>query len=136
MKKYCTSCGSPTEYLLKQPLFCSNCGNSFNLNNTSISKIQPKKIINKENLEIESEHEEDMDSEEVNYVPNISNLDIDLHIPQNKPVKLGSILGTSENVEPIQLSNVDNPNVKMSKKKILEEFAKEAGSIRKSKKGK
>lgn len=136
MKKYCTSCGSPTDYSLKPPLFCSSCGKSFDINNISASKVQSKQIITKQNLEEDQYEDEDSDSEEVNYVPDISDLDVDLQIPQNKPVKLGSILGTSKDVESIQLSNVDNPNVKMSKKKILEEFAKEAGSIRKSKKGK
>jgi uncharacterized Zn finger protein (UPF0148 family) len=136
MKKYCTTCGSPTDYSLKLPLFCSNCGKSFDTNNISASKAQTKQIITKQNLEEDRYEDEDSDSEEVNYVPDILDLDIDLQVPQNKPVKLGSILGTSKDVESIQLSNVDNPNIKMSKKKILEEFAKEAGSIRKNKKGK
>jgi len=136
MKKYCTTCGSPTDYSLKLPLFCSSCGKSFDTNNTSASKAQSKQIIAKQNLEEDQYEDEDSDSEEINYVPDISDLDVDLQVPQNKPVKLGSILGTSKDVESIQLSNVDNPNIKMSKKKILEEFAKEAGSIRKNKKGK
>ena len=37
MKRYCTSCGSPTEYSVKKPIFCSNCGNSFD-------KIQINKV--------------------------------------------------------------------------------------------
>lgn len=138
MKKYCSTCGAPTEYSFKQPLFCSNCGKSFNQTAAAITQTPIKQIIKKQNLEIEDQDDIDLDLdfEEVDRVPEISSLDIDLQIPQNKPVKLGSILGTSTDVEPIQLSNVDNPSVKMSKKKILEEFAKEAGSIRKSKKGK
>jgi len=134
MKKYCTSCGSPTDYSLKSPLFCSSCGKSFDINNISVSKVQSRQIITKQNLE--EDQDEDFDSEEVNYVPNISDLDVDLQIPNNKPVKLGAILGTSKDVEQIQLSKVDNPHVKMSRKKVLEEFAKEAGSIRKNKKSK
>jgi hypothetical protein len=29
LKIYCSECGSPTEYSLNKPKFCTNCGNSF-----------------------------------------------------------------------------------------------------------
>ena len=138
MKKYCTDCGSPTEYSIKPPLFCSNCGKSYN--NISVpSKLEVKKIESKvKNLNIEADYDYDDDSEgeDLNHVPNISNLQMDLDIPKNKSVKLGSLLGTSNHDQEDIKFNNPAPNKKLSKKKILEDFAKEAGSIKKSKKGK
>jgi hypothetical protein len=138
MKKYCTDCGSPTEYSIKPPLFCSNCGKSYN--NTSVpNKVEVKKIESKvKNLNVEADYDYDDDSEgeDLNHVPNISNLQMDLDIPKNKSVKLGSLLGTSNHDQEDIKFNNPVPNKKLSKKKILEDFAKEAGSIRKSKKGK
>lgn len=138
MKKYCTDCGSPTEYSIKPPLFCSNCGKSYN--NISVpNKVEVKKIESKvKNLNVEADYDYDDDSEgeDLNYVPNISNLQMDLDIPKNKSVKLGSLLGTSNHDEEDIKFNNPIPNKKLSKKKILEDFAKEAGSIKKSKKGK
>jgi hypothetical protein len=138
MKKYCTDCGSPTEYSIKPPLFCSNCGKSYN--NISVpNKVEVKKIESKvKNLNVEADYDYDDDSEgeDLNHVPNISNLQMDLDIPKNKSVKLGSLLGTSNHDQEDIKFNNPVPNKKLSKKKILEDFAKEAGSIRKSKKGK
>jgi len=138
MKKYCTDCGSPTEYSIKPPLFCSNCGKSYN-NISVTNKVEVKKIESKvKNLNVEADYDYDDDSEgeDLNHVPNISNLQMDLDIPKNKSVKLGSLLGTSNHDQEDIKFNNPAPNKKLSKKKILEDFAKEAGSIRKSKKGK
>jgi len=138
MKKYCTDCGSPTEYSIKPPLFCSNCGKSYN-NISVTNKVEVKKIESKvKNLNVEADYDYDDDSEgeDLNHVPNISNLQMDLDIPKNKSVKLGSLLGTSNHDQEDIKFNNPVPNKKLSKKKILEDFAKEAGSIRKSKKGK
>lgn len=136
MKKYCTDCGFPTEYSIKPPLFCSNCGKSYN--NISVpNKVEVKKIESKvKNLNVEADYDDDSEGEDLNYVPNISNLQMDLDIPKNKSVKLGSLLGTSNHDEEDIKFNNPIPNKKLSKKKILEDFAKEAGSIKKSKKGK
>ena len=138
MKKYCISCGGPTEYSIKPPLFCSNCGKSYN--NISVSsKVEVKKIESKvKNLNIEADYDHDdaSEGEDLNYVPNISNLQIDLDIPKNKSVKLGSLLGTSDHNEEDVKFNNRAPSKKLSKKKILEDFAKEAGSIKRSRKGK
>jgi hypothetical protein len=135
MKRYCTSCGSPTEYSVKKPIFCSNCGNSFD--KIQINKVTPKSIPEKRtinavvanNLDYEIENEID----DVN-VPNISQIQIDVESENNskaKGIKLGELLGTSSPSERKPREKIKGK--KNSKKQTLEDFAKEAGTIKRSK---
>ena len=68
LKKYCSKCGSPTEYSLIKPKFCSKCGNSLDLNN--IKNIVQSTVLNK--IEIEDDFSEEND--EINNVPDIKSL--------------------------------------------------------------
>ena len=135
MKRYCTSCGSPTEYSLKKPIFCSNCGNSFDkiqINKATLKLIPEKRTINPvvaNNLDYEIDNEID----DVN-VPNISQIQIDVESdnnPKAKGIKLGELLGTSSPAEKKPREKIKGK--KNSKKQILEDFAKEAGTIKRSK---
>lgn len=138
MKRYCIDCGSPTEYSIKKPLFCSNCGKSFDKSQKITQNIPPQKqtvaqkkyIVPKINDDLYED--DDIDCENI---PNLSKLEIDEDFisesSSKKGVKLGSILGTSA---PVDSKNKKNKSKKSSKKEILENFAKEAGSLRKNKK--
>ena len=143
MKRYCLDCGAPTEYSLKKPTFCANCGNSFEKNSQAsqvvIKNTQPQKptIVKKiNNLELEPEFKDninydDNDDHDVKEVPNISSLQIEA--PLDKPsrgVKLKDLMGTSTNENS---KKERKKGKKVSKKQILEDFAKEAGSLRKNK---
>jgi len=135
MKRYCTSCGSPTEYSVKKPIFCSNCGNSFDkvqINKVTTKPIAEKRTINPvaaNNLDYEIDNETD----DVN-VPNISQIQIDVESDNNlkaKGIKLGELLGTSSPGEKKPREKIKGK--KNSKKQVLEDFAKEAGTIKRSK---
>jgi hypothetical protein len=145
MKRYCITCGSPTEYSTKKPLFCSSCGKSFDkmeqvevkpvVQKTLIQKktIATKKYIEDENSDVDYDIDNDPDSDEDVVVPDISKLEVE-NDPQesfkNKGEKISSLIGTSSSKSK---RNKVVKNSKTSKKQILEDFAKEAGTSRKSK---
>jgi hypothetical protein len=142
MKRYCASCGSPTEYTVKKPLFCSSCAKPFDKIEESPTKpaaqkvlMQKKTISNKKYTEdIDSHIDIDFDREEDDIsVPNISKLEVDAEneTPKSKGVKIGSIIGTSSSPSK---RNKQTKNSKTSKKQTLEDFAREAGALRRSKK--
>jgi len=135
MKRYCTSCGSPTEYSVKKPIFCSNCGNSFDKVQTN--KVTPKPIPEKRTINPvvanNLDYEIDNETDDVN-VPNISQIQIDVDSDNNlkaKGIKLGELLGTSSPGEKKPREKIKGK--KNSKKQVLEDFAKEAGTIKRSK---
>lgn len=139
MKRYCLDCGAPTEYSLKKPVFCSNCGNSFEKNNQVsqpvVQKVQLQKptIAKKTYLpEIDVEDDQDFDDNEENItsVPQMSRIQVETASEKpNKGVKLKDLMGTGENTK---RNKIKIKGKKTSKKQILEDFAKEAGSLRKN----
>lgn len=131
MKRYCTSCGSPTEYSVKKPIFCSNCGISFD--KTQVNRVIPKPIVEKKTINPVVANNLDYETDDVN-IPNISQIQIDVESDNNsksKGIKLGQLLGTSAQAEKKPRERIKGK--KNSKKQILEDFAKEAGTIKKSK---
>jgi hypothetical protein len=141
MKRYCLDCGSPTEYSLKKPVFCANCGNPFEKNNqvsqTVVQKVQFQKptIAKKTYLpevNIQDDQDFDHDEEDVANTPIISKIQVETAIEtSNRGVKLKDLMGTGENVK---RNKIKTKGKKTSKKQILEDFAKEAGSLRKNRK--
>ena len=146
MKRYCINCGSATEYSLKKPIFCAYCGNPFEKNNENpkqiIEKVQlQKKTIARQlpeqNLELEDKDndnydENDNDGTDVTKVPNISNIQVETdNFKKDRGVKLRDLMGT----ESSSIKREKNKTIgkKTSKKQTLEDFAKEAGSLRKNK---
>jgi hypothetical protein len=142
MKRYCLDCGAPTEYSLKKPVFCSNCGNPFE-KNTQVSqpvvqKVQLQKpTIAKKTytpaVDIDEDYDIDDsdDNETITNVPNISKIQVETASEnQKRGVKLKDLMGTGEGAK---RNKVKIKGKKASKKQILEDFAKEAGSLRKSK---
>ena len=143
MKRYCIDCGAPTEYSLKKPIFCSNCGSSFEKNNENpqpiIEKVQLQKKtiarqLPKPNIELEDNDnydENDNDGTDVTEVPNISNIQVETdNIRKDRGVKLRDLMGTESSS--IKREKNKTRGKKTSKKQILEDFAKEAGSLRKN----
>jgi len=140
MKRYCLDCGAPTEYSLKKPVFCSNCGNSFE-KNTQVSqpvvqKVQLQKptIAKKKYIpEVDIEQDDEFYDEEqdITSVPRISKIQVETGSENlNRGVKLKDLMGTGDNVK---RNKTKTKGKKTSKKQILEDFAKEAGSLRKNK---
>ena len=122
LKIYCSQCGSPTEYSLNKPKFCSSCGASFYSNLKIVSKIQPKPIVN-----INNDIDESEDYTEVSQVPEINNLDFDIDIERSPVQKISDIAGSAKN-NPYR--ELDNMPVEKNTKNIIEEFQKEASAIR------
>jgi ribosomal protein L37E len=137
LKIYCTECGGPTSYSVNKPKFCSHCGNPFEklvVNKTqfqkqTISKIRPRQI---EELNIEDDDE----GSEVNYVPEISQIDCEIIGESNKKEKIGNIMGTSDpSMRTRQPRQKAKKITKAEKKKFLEDFQREAGSLRPKNRG-
>lgn len=146
MKRYCIDCGSPTEYSLKKPIFCSNCGSLFEKNKENpepvIQKVQLQnktiaRQLPKPNIELENhddyDNNDDNDETDVNQVPNISNIQVETDTtPKDRGIKLKDLMGTESSS--VKREKNKTRGKKTSKKQILEDFAKEAGSLRKNRK--
>lgn len=141
MKRYCTDCGSPTEYSIKKPLFCSTCGKSFEKTNQleslidknlpqSIKKPVQPKISQSYEIEDDFEDVDDTFGDEITKVPNINKLDVETFIEKAKGEKIEDLIKNPAKAS--RQPRIKQP--KISKKKILEDFKKEAGSIRPSNK--
>lgn len=134
MKRYCISCGGPTEYSIKKPIFCSNCGASFEpITQQAVEKVQIKKPIIAKKINIQDFDEvDDIDNNDIRTVPFISNIEIEADNEKpNRGIKLKDLMGTDTNHT--KKERVKSKSKKSSKKQTLEDFAKEAGSLRKNK---
>ena len=135
MKRYCIDCGSPTEFSLRKPLYCSNCGKPFD----KVSPLNKASNIfsskNDEVVLVENDDEDELDSSGPVGHLNINNIEVDVDLPKVKKESIKSIIGTEK---PDRKPNKKNKNIKskpklISDKDFLSEFSKEAGSIRKKK---
>ena len=63
------------------------------------------------------------------YVPNITELDVEIYTEETKGEPLGSLVGTADKGAP----PIDMNRPKQDRKEVLENFSKEAGALRKKK---
>jgi hypothetical protein len=148
MKRYCISCGSPTEYSVKKPIFCSTCGLAFDKLQTP--KVTAKPIVEKRVIiqrkyvddkpvdnAIVADHKIEVDEETDDVsVPNISHIEMDIESDSNskgRGTKLGEVMGTAIPSDGEKRIRQKIKGKKSSKKQILEDFAREAGTIKKNK---
>jgi len=127
LKTYCSECGGPTEYSLNKPKFCSNCGNSFD-KKVALQVLKPKRTISRVQEPTEDDIEDIDEGEEINYVPDIQKIDYELSLPPKNKETIGNLAGTSTDSSDQNWPKIKTP--KVSKKEFLDNFAKEAGSIR------
>jgi hypothetical protein len=86
---FCSSCGTKHQYTYSQPKFCSNCGQSF-----GASFLPQKKQETSAKYDIDEEDEDDGENTNVQHVPNIRNLQVDIEKEDgNNQFTLGSLLG-------------------------------------------
>lgn len=147
LKLYCTECGSPTSYSASKPKFCSSCGTSFDklvVNKVLLQKptadkpVIPKKIsprLQKATNTQDEDTDPDFDDTEddINKMPSIYRLDVEIdqgHAAQSK-TKIGDIIGSARNSQKREKIK-GKPTTKADRKKFLEDFQREAGSIRSS----
>lgn len=151
LKIYCTECGSPTTYTAAKPKFCSACGTSFDklvVNKVLLQKPTadkpvdqpkvPRRILPRLERKAEIENYDDNDDDDysdVNHVPEINNLDVEIQEnPNPRKTKIGDIIGSSKS-PPKREKIKGKPVTKADRKKFLEDFQREAGSIRPSSRG-
>jgi hypothetical protein len=134
LKIYCSDCGSPTEYSLNKPKFCTNCGNSF-FGSKKEEKVALPVQMQKPTLSkakrpnIEPEDYEDDDSEitEVNEMPDIDNLDFDINIQRDIVEKIGDIVGSSDQQNTLRQNR---SKLTINKKEQLESLSREGSAIK------
>jgi hypothetical protein len=148
LKIYCTECGGPTSYLDPKPKFCSSCGTSFDklvVNKVLLQKptadkpVAPKKISPRLQ-KIRNSEEEDTDSDfddpedNITKMPSILRLDVEIdqgYQDRKEKTKIGDIIGSAKNA-PKREKIKGKPQTKTDRKKFLQDFQREAGSIRPS----
>ena len=144
LKIYCTECGNPTTYTSIKPKFCSSCGISFDklvVNKVLLQKPtsdqpkMPKRILPRLERQAEVEnYDDDDDYSDINHVPNINNLDVEIQeVLAPKKTKIGDIIGSAK--PGLKREKIKGKTLtKADRKKFLEDFQREAGSIRSSSK--
>ena len=85
---YCTSCGSKMVYSSEKPKFCSSCGEPMSQGIKSSSSSFTKK---REKISEISEEETD-----ASHVPEVTDFQCDIEVPQNNILNLGSILNEGQ----------------------------------------
>jgi len=154
LKLYCPECGSPTSYSASKPKFCSSCGTPFDklvVNKVMLQKptadkpLTPQKISPRFQKAINSQDEDtdpDFDDPEddinkINSVPPIHRLDVEIdqgYQDKKEKTKIGDIIGSSRATAKREKIK-GKPTTKADRKKFLEDFQREAGSIRPSSRG-
>jgi len=128
LKIYCTECGAGVEYLSNKPKFCSSCGNPFD-KKVALPVLKPKRTISKiEDEDVEEIEDSDTEESESSSVPEIDNLEYDISIPQKSKETIGNLIGTYTPESDLHLPDIERKQV--SREEFLENFAKEAGSLR------
>ena len=148
LKLYCSECGSPTSYSASKPKFCSSCGISFEklvVNKVMLQKptadkpVAPKKISPRLQKATNTEDEDtdpdfDDPEDDINKMPSIDRLDVEIdqgYAGTQSKIKIGDIVGSSRSGAKREKTQ-GKPITKADRKKFLEDFQKEAGSIRSS----
>lgn len=114
LRIFCQNCGSKHEYTDLKPIFCCQCSASFD-SSAPKPTLKPKVVISQTN-----DDDEDDGGEEV---PEIEKLDVEVEVRRRKQT-IADIVGT-----PKQEITREKPK-KLTKKQFLEEFRREAGSIK------
>ena len=112
MKKYCFTCGAKLEFSIRdKPKFCSKCG------------------IPLESSAGPIDNDVEPDDEQLSVPINIDKLDFDFEedILTGKGQTLGSIVGTLEESE---VGRIPENMPKTTNEEAMEQFKKEAGSLR------
>jgi len=121
---YCYQCGYGMSYAGAPPNFCMKCGTKMG----DAKAATQKEPVTEEQQEVVNVIEEE--SEDINTIPDLSGLDVEIDIQSNS-VTFGE-LAEAGNPPPSQ-GNDDFKSPrrkKKSKKQFLDDFRKEAGSLR------
>tara|TARA_Y100001963_G_scaffold57416_1_gene80375 strand:- start:2109 stop:2474 length:366 start_codon:yes stop_codon:yes gene_type:complete len=119
MKSFCPHCGSLIQYAGPKPKFCSSCGSSL----SSFSKASETPKVVEENQNI--------DEEEVESIPDMEGLAFEVQRFERKET-VGGIMEAYKDIKPPENTQEGKAPTtpKISKEQFLENWKKEAGSIR------
>lgn len=127
MKIYCIKCGAPTEYISAKPKFCSSCGIPTSAQGREVKQQQPEEAKPQKKDPIAAFEIETEESLGGGGVPsNMHELDVEIETSQANGFKFGDVLGSSEGSEKYRRE----PDKQVTQEQFLQEFKKEAGSIR------
>lgn len=119
-KIYCLNCGSPTEYSLTIPIFCSKCGKNLNDLGISLAEVTIPSYTNKSKISLNRHISVKDETNENTEIPNIEKLEIEPILPENRGIKLGVVAKQGK-------TGFSRPKAKkMTIKQVEEVFKKEA----------
>jgi len=130
LKKYCTTCGGPTQYLSEPPVFCSSCGEAFE-SKSGKKKPRAKKTVPKK-INAKAKNQEDDKSRRVDdgaFSTKIESLDFNVQSFTEPPMTIASLAALGEQEKPPKESP-KNPPKEVDREQFLEDFQREAGSLR------
>jgi len=116
---YCKKCGTPTEYTLSKPKFCAGCGISL----SSVTDPTPEQPPTPRDIP-----RAEQDEGEVDNVPDIQGLDMEIEGFHQHGVKFGEALGTDPGSE--RFTSPKDGLPEQTKEDFFKQFKKEAGSIK------
>ena len=135
MKSYCYECGVKLEYPVgKKPKFCHNCGTAF-------GGDPPQKEQAPQEISEASEEVLDLPANDAKTVPNINGLDFTVQHARPNTFKLGEVLEQAVSeievsdaaIEPMVIPPQKRGGKKGGRKKFLENWEKEGGTLRSKK---
>lgn len=143
MKYFCSKCGKTTQYNFELPKFCAYCGYSFNNQSTSVetedkrnkflNELKLKKNINSANIEDDMLYNSDYNPNDNQYeeyiVSDFKKIkpSFKLNVYKNKGESFGSLIDNpSKSTD--EIGNFQSEA--KTKEDILNEFQREAGSLR------
>ena len=146
-KTFCKQCGKATEYSLSKPKFCASCGTTFGListSNTPSPSVIP--VVNPflSNLSTNPPPARHIDPPQANQGLAFVDLDEDedpdaavvsemqVEIINRNPSKstIGQIAANPKRLNLAEIASMRPKEGKISKKKFLEDFSREAGALK------
>lgn len=119
VKIFCHSCGYKMEYTMDKPKFCQQCGCSL-VSTASKPTPQPEVVVEQEVVE---------EKEESKPLPNLKNLDFEISHAEKPKLTVGDVgLQPPSSEEAKKYTRI--PDESISKEQFLENWKKEAGSLR------
>ena len=125
MKKYCPSCGKQNPVSAK---YCCHCGDGMSLASKVKPKRNPLKASTPKEMDDYEDHEEDEDE---NIRITATKLDVEIMPTHDSKETIGSLMQQGEYSGPVASDGYEKGGgPKIDEKQFLEEFRREAGSLR------
>ena len=119
IKQFCSDCGHLNLYSYEKPLFCPKCGYSFGGVKASTKQTEATAVLE--------------DDDEIGSVPDLSELDFEVARYESKAPTIGNVASEGPPDEKKGNSGIAakrGPVSPTDEKKFLQEFLKEAGSLK------